>query len=126
MLKDVDKPEEVISIGALERVIDAQQLPFDIVSSQTAGTINASHRYSAKLKQMLDEEEEIHFYRTTGYTKRRSTAALMPQQSLTTRLSKKAMASLETQRCSSSGRSARPATDEPASAAAACTPGRQV
>lgn len=59
VLKDVDKPEEVISIGALERVIDAQQLPFDIVSLLKQQDYQRIAQIQREIEQMLDEEEEI-------------------------------------------------------------------
>ncbi len=59
VLKDVDKPEEVISIGALERVIDAQQLPFDMVALLKQQDYQRIAQIQREIEQMLDEEEEL-------------------------------------------------------------------
>jgi hypothetical protein len=59
VLKDVDKPGEVISIGALERVIDAQQLPFDMVALLKQQDYQRIAQIQREIEQMLDEEEEL-------------------------------------------------------------------
>ena len=59
VLKDVDKPEEVISIGALERVIDAQQLPFDMVALLKQQDYQRIAEIQRDIQRMIDEEEEF-------------------------------------------------------------------
>lgn len=59
VLKDVEKPEEVISIGALERAIDAQQLPFDMVALLKQQDYQRIAQIQREIEQMLDEEEEL-------------------------------------------------------------------
>ena len=59
VLKDVEKPEEVISIGALERAIDAQQLPFDMVAMLKQQDYQRIAEIQRDIQRMIDEEEEL-------------------------------------------------------------------
>lgn len=59
VLKDVEKPEEVISIGALERAIDAQQLPFDMVALLKQQDYQRIAEIQRDIQRMIDEEEEL-------------------------------------------------------------------